>query len=473
MLTRRTFLGGTLRAAAGTAAAPVLEAFAVKGSTESATIALSRGSNVPVHVPADFIGLGYEMSSVAPLGLLSATNERYVRLVKQLGGNGVMRLGGIVADYTRYNANGTIAADPHHTVITRASLEQLAGFLKKSGWTAIWSVNFAQGTIEGAVTEAIAVQSALGSSLLAFEIGNEVENYGRGAKPFRTPFYTYQAYRAEYTAWRAAIVNAIPSARFAAPDTADNVEWVENMARDAVGDVQLLTTHYYRGDEEKGSAEQLLKPDPRLLDKLVRLRSASIQSKIPWRMCETNSFFGGGRPGVSNTFTGALWTLDFMLLLASYGCSGVNIETGVNQLGFISSYSPIQDDDNGLNSAGAPYYGMLAFAAAREGSVEAMRLDLSPEMQGITAYAFVNNGRVRSAVVIHRGKDRVNVSVGALGLRRSSTMRLAAPAADSTTGITFGGANVDATGRWAALHVEKATDGIFSLPGMSAVVLRT
>ena len=64
-------------------------------------------------------------------------------------------------------------------------------------------------------------------------------------------------------------------------------------------------------------------------------------------MCETNSFYGGGKDGVSNSFAAALWTLDYLLVLASYGCAGVNMETGVNHLGKISYYSPISDDLNG------------------------------------------------------------------------------------------------------------------------------
>jgi hypothetical protein len=92
------------------------------------------------------------------------------------------------------------------------------------------------------------------------------------------------------------------------------------MAKDAHGDVQLLTTHYYRGGQRSGNAEQLLHPDLRLKDVLTRMRAASIQSGIPWRICESNSFSGGGLPCVSDTFIGALWTLDFMLLLAEHGC---------------------------------------------------------------------------------------------------------------------------------------------------------
>ncbi len=472
MLTRRTFLERSFIVSAGVAVAPAARGWAATESTADSAMALSFRKDAPFRLPANFIGLGYEMSSVAPLGLLSASNERYVQMVKQLGGSGVLRVGGIVADYTRYEPNGTISTDPHHTVITQASLEQLNGFLKKIGWTVIWNLNFAQGSLDQAVTEATAVASILGKQLQAFEIGNEVENYGRGAKTFRPAPYTYETYRTEYAAWHDAIHKAVPSARFAAPDTADNVQWVENMASDAHGEVGLLTTHYYRGNQKQGSAEQLLTPDPRLLDKLLRLRTASTQSNIPWRMCETNSFFGGGRPGVSDTFVGALWTLDFMLLLGSYGCSGVNLETGVNQLGFVSPYSPIQDDGKGVNSAGAPYYGMLAFAEARKGNTDLRALDLPEGMEELTAYAFGNNGAVRSVVIINRGSLEETISLSGLGLHSSSAMRLSAPAADSKSGITFAGSAVEATGHWAATQIERVAESQVSVPAMSAIVVR-
>ena len=286
MLTRRSLLRHTAVGACMTLS-PVLRA-----KTAPPTVALRRSGDPPVPLPANFIGLGYEMSSVAPLGLLSPSNDRYVRLVQQLGGQGVLRVGGIVADFTRYQADGTPLADMHNTVITRAALDQFSAFLKKLNWTTIWSLNFAQGTITDAVAEASAVSKALGSNLLAFELGNEVENYGRGTAFRKTP-YSYEQYRAEYSRWRAAIREALPNARFAAPDTADNVEWVERMEKDAQGDVQLLTTHYYRGGQKQGSAEQLTHADPKLLDKLTRLRAAAQQSGVPWRLCETNSFFGG------------------------------------------------------------------------------------------------------------------------------------------------------------------------------------
>lgn len=469
VLTRRTALDTILKASAGFALMQARRGFA----DSAAPFTLRRNSDAPVKIPDDFIGLGYEMSSVAPIGLLSAANHNYVALVKALGAKGVLRVGGIVANYTRYDPHGTIAAEKQNTVITDASLKQFGAFLKKIGWTAIWSVNYAQGTIQDAVTEAKAVSDALGPHLLALEIGNEIENYGRGRAPFRPASWDYAVYRKEYEEWHAAIVKAVPHIPFAAPDTASSVEWVENMAKDAAGDVQLLTTHYYRNGQMRGTAEQLLTPDPRLKNNLTRLRTASQSSGIPWRMCETNSFSGGGRPGVSDTFIGALWTLDFMLLLTAYGCSGVNIETGVNQLGFVSCYSPIQDDGKGTNSAGVPYYGMLAFAEARRGCSEVLPVDV--EMQGINATAYVlgASGKPRSIVIVNRDNSQeARLSVKELGISDATMLRLTSPSADSKTGVTFGGSQVGATGHWAAAKKERIRDGMLTVPAMSAVVAR-
>jgi hypothetical protein len=467
MLTRRALVGKSLKIPGGLLLA---NAF---GFAEPQTSVLKPGSGSPVTLPDNFTGLGYEMSSVAPLGLLSAANHRYVELVKGLGAKGVVRVGGIVANYTRYDAMGTIQAERQNTVITRAGLEQFADFLKAIGWTAIWSVNFAQGKLEDAVEETRAVASILGPHLLALELGNEVENYNRGHELFRKPSYNYEAYRAEYNQWRSAIIAAVPGLHFAAPDTASSVEWVERMAKDAKGDVQLLTTHYYRNNQAHGDAQQLLSPDPRLIDVLTRLRTASQQSGIPWRMCETNSFSGGGRPGVSDTFMGALWTLDYMLLLAKFGCSGVNIETGVNQLGFVSCYSPIQDDGKGVNSAGIPYYGMLAFSAASGGHPQVLPAEFDAGGPSLTGYVLGTSGKPRSIVIVNRDRSQdANVSFAEMKMGAVSALRLTAPTAESKDGITFGGNSVDAEGRWKANALEHIHNGKVTVPKMSAVVLR-
>lgn len=470
MFTRRAFLHTTVKCSASLAFSsltPVVQA-------RSSLITPRLNAAASVSVPSNFVGLGYEMSSVATPDLLSVDNHRYVELIKGLGSVGVLRVGGIVADYTRYDANGTQRAERQNTVLTRASLEQFGAFLRKTGWSVIWSVNFAQGSIEDAVVEVRAVADALGSRLLAIELGNEVENYARGERPFRKPPYNYETYRREYDEWRAKILEAVPGICFAAPDTASSIEWVERMAKDSNGDVQLLTTHYYRGSQKHGTVEQLLEPDPKLKDALVRLRSISNESRIPWRMCETNSFFGGGRPGVSNTFVGALWTLDYILLLAQYGCSGVNIETGINQLGFISSYSPIEDDSKGMNTAGPPYYGMLAFAAASADCPEMLPIDFDTKGINMTAYVLGADRKPRSIVIVNKDRSQdAHLSSKELGLEDVYALRLVAPSPKSNAEVTFGGSRVNPDGRWAAKTKEHIQNGAVTVGRMSAVVLRS
>jgi len=83
------------------------------------------------------------------------------------------------------------------------------------------------------------------------------------------------------------------------------------------------------------------------------------------------------------TFASALWCLDYMFNLAAHGCGGVNMETDVNQLGFISHYSPIVHDANGVCSARPEYYGMLAFAMAGHGElikVSIEKIEVNPKL---------------------------------------------------------------------------------------------
>jgi hypothetical protein len=474
MQSRRTFCLNAFHLSAGVGFSSSLELLA---QTVPLVAEPSLASAGPVEVPANFTGLGYEMSSVAAAGLLRTSNRRYVELIRGLGPEGVLRVGGIVANYTSYLPDGTSKSDRLATIITRKDMEGFAEFLDGTGWTAIWSVNFAQGSIAQAIEEARAVKEILGRRLLALEIGNEVDTYGRG-QPFRTAPYNYETYRREFAEWHAAIVEAVPGIPFAAPDTAGAADWAEKMAADAKGDVQLLTTHYYRNGQKRGSAEQLLSPDPRLDEIAVRLRVASAQSGTPWRMCEMNSFSGGGLPGVSDTFIGALWTLDVMLRLAESGCAGVNIETGVNQLGFVSSYSAIQDDGKGANSAGVPYYGMLAFATAFAGCHQMFPVENRPTSDAVSMYALGSQGKVRRLVVINRNrKDNVRVSLAQFGLEHilehADVMRLEAPAAESTAGVTLGRAAVDEAGRWQAKSHEWVRSRSVDVPRMSAIVLRS
>lgn len=397
-------------------------------------------------MPAEFSGLGYEISSVACPGLLTPANRVYLQLVRNLGGQGVIRVGGNTSDYASFRAEGKLISTPKGTAINKASLANLGEFLAATGWRLIWGLNLGNGSEQQAAEEAQAVASVAKDRLLAFEIGNEPDLFVH--EEHRPAEYSYQSYLADYRRYKAAIRRRLPGAPFAGPDAARDSDWVTRFARDEGRDLKLLTHHYYRGGarDPRSSLEELLEPDPGLETMLAKMRQASKEAHVPYRICETNSFSGGGKPGVSDNFGSALWVLDYMFTLAWGGASGVNLETGINQLGFVSSYSPIADDLKGDYSASPDYYGMLAFAQTGPGE----RLSLECDRDGVNldAYAIEQEGERLTLTIVNKDlRHTALVDVESKQqFTRARSVRLTAPAVESKQGVLLGGSSVGSSG---------------------------
>ena len=433
-----------------------------------------RPDDVLAEIPGEFMGLGYEISSVARPGLLSAEDEVYVQMVRTLGKKGVIRVGGNTADYATYKAEGEAVSMPKGTVVNDQVLRDLGGFLEATGWRLIWGIDLGEGTVEQAVEEAKAVKAAVGERLLAIEIGNEPDLFVH--EGHRKGVYGYAQWHAEYRRYREAIRTALPGQPLAGPDAAVTTDWVTRFAADEAGDVSLLTHHYYReGQSPTSTLEKLLRPDPKLQPMLARLRAASKASGVPYRICEVNSFSGGGRPGVSDTFGAALWALEYMFELAAAGCSGVNMETGVNHRGFVSSYSPIADDEHGHYRAAPEFYGMLAFGQGGVGRV--MGCDVKAKGRNVSAYATrPTEDRVMMTVLNKDASGEVEVVVeGIHGTAELPVLRLTGPSLESKTGVMLGGAEVTADGVWKAKTVERvrAVNGLLRVrvPAASAAIV--
>jgi alpha-L-arabinofuranosidase len=171
----------------------------------------------------------------------------------------------------------------------------------------------------------------------------------------------------------------------------------------------------------------------------------------------------------------ALWVLDFMYTLAANGCSGVNMETGVNHLDFVSSYSPIGEDGSGHFPAKPEYYGMLAFALGGKGKL--LRTAFDPASDALKAYATQSEHGTLVLTMINKGAAAAAVDVEVTGLphsRSATIVRLTAAAVDATDGIKLGGAEVTPQGRWRPVHAESLPVNTgrlsLSLPGFSAAV---
>jgi Glycosyl hydrolase family 79 C-terminal beta domain len=454
-------------------------------------------------IPDDFAGLGYEISSVAIPGLLSDKNRAYVRLVRGLGANGVIRVGGITSDSASFAADAVASSAANSTVINAANLRELGAFLDAIGWRLIWGLNLGDGDGKNAAEEAVAVAAAVKDKLLAFEIGNEPDGFaGDAFNSHRPKNYGYGDYLKEFRVYKAVIRSKLPDAPFAGPDASWATDWVSRFAADEGSDLKLLTKHYYRagannpyldkligsgsdnapgeraeyeGRRSNNKIDLLMREDTSIRGMLQELSAATAAAHVPFRICEANSFYGGGQPGVSDAFAAALWVLDFMWTLASGGAAGVNMQTGVNHLDFVSYYSPIRNDANGAASIGPEYYGMLAFAQANKGN--RIALDYDSGGVNLTAYAVLGDHGDLMLTLINKDPNAdadITMTTGQ-AFQKATALRLKGAALDSADNVTLGGSEVAPDGSWKPTEVESphAVRGVCEIhvPAASAVVV--
>ncbi|HEX5483065.1 MAG TPA: hypothetical protein VFZ08_10625, partial [Terriglobia bacterium] len=314
----------------------------------------------------NFLGLGFETSTVAYPGLLSGNNRALINYVTAIGREGVIRVGGNTSDYATWSPHGKAVSrpQPQSSVVNHAVLEDLGRFLKATGWKLIWGLNLGTGAPKEAADEAAAVAETAGNALIALQIGNETDLYSHNG--LRKRSYAYADYQRDFQRFAKVIRERVRDACFAGPDAAVQTSWVEAFARGPEHPV-LLTQHYYAEGPPSSPAatiENLLKPNERYEKMLDQLRQISNAVRVPYRIVETNSCFGGGKPGVSDAFASALWGLDYCLSLADHDAAGINLENGINQFERVSCYSPIYHDEQGVYTARPLYYAMRAFSLA-------------------------------------------------------------------------------------------------------------
>ncbi len=237
---------------------------------------------------------------------------------------------------------------------------------------------------------------------------------------------------------------------------------MEQFARDE-HDIALLTAHHYITGQANPAAtiETMLANNTKYDPVLARFQAAAQGAVKPWRMCETASFSGGGRQGVSDTFAAALWALDYLFVLAEHGCAGVNMETGVNHLGWISHYTPISDDLKGNYGKAPEYYGLQAFARMPKGDV--LAVDCQGGGINLTAHAAHKGNELCVAVINKDLSQTANVVITTGGMTRATrVMRLHARSVTATADIVFaeaskGGAHVPKMDNAARIDVPAAS----------------
>jgi hypothetical protein len=455
MVNRRSFLAtGTAAAFAMRAAATGLAARIPK----QVSVAVSNSVDGAIAGPT-YVGFSYE-KEVVGLGTFDAANSDLVGLFRLIGASH-LRIGGYTVDTNVWDPNG-----PGGRLGYTAPADQtkLAGFLAATGWSATYGLNYRSSDPATAAAEAASAAAILGPSLVAFEIGNEPNLYT-----------TEPAFEAGWTAFRQAIVTSVPTAAFAAPDTATATSFFSTFAKDESGLFETLTAHHYiaSANSPQANVDTLLHSTER--EFLAQCRNVMEKVNEPARVSETNNFSSGGKDGVSNTFASALWAVRYLLDGAKYGIAGLNFHGGTStEFGHELYYSPIRfEGTTGKNVIGVQpeYYGLLL--AALVGVGPSYATTVSPPQAPVSAYAIGRN-----VVLVNIGVADVAATVtmpAAIHSARSLTLRTRG-GAGATHGQTLGGAAVGLDGNfqpsYQTLNVRGATFTL-PLPAISAALIET
>ncbi len=339
-VTRRSFLAG--------AAASLASAGLHAENAGAAELALPREASGP-HIPGNFGGLSYEVQQLKDAAFFSAANQGLIARFREIAAHGVLRLGGNTSEFAWWKPTPE-SAEPEHPQtqvvagepapqyypVTAEAVRNLDGFLGETGWSCIYGINLGTNTPERAAEEAAFAARTLGERLEYFQVGNEVDLFGRHLRDAAT--WNATIYLEQWMKYARAIGDAVPGARFGMPDIAGRMDWLTEIAAawppiENKPEVVALTHHYYFGGPATNPAVNV----PALLSRAAMERvqamanTATAAAKamgVAVRMTEGNTCYRGGKPGVSDVFAAALWAADYALLLASNGYTGVNLHGG-------------------------------------------------------------------------------------------------------------------------------------------------
>jgi hypothetical protein len=432
-------------------------AHAAQGSARAAAVAAGQIVNVtsgPVgRIDPGFLGLSLEIRGIeAYTGYDShAINPVFAQLVRDLdpGQRPVIRLAGDSTDWCW-------APIPHmrrplgvRCALTRSWFQTVNAFARAVDARFIAGVNLEVNNGKVAAAEARAIVARLGSrSLEALELGNEpdlyhvlawfelrhVVYYGRPAS------WSFADFLSNY----AGIRHALPRYTLAGPDVGAP-GWVAGVGEFLSSEphVRIATVHKYAlGCLPQPATVAQLFSDPhtrQFTDSLYPAVQAARAHGVGLRLDETNTISCGGQRGLSDTFAGALWSLDELFELVRTGFSGANVHTSQSTANQLFNFT--RNEDGVWQGRVSPeFYGLLAFARAAPPGSMLMRV-LGATAGPIHVWATRGAYGVTHVVLINfETSGGATLTVRTPSARRVATLsRLTAPRALASKGVTLGG----------------------------------
>jgi hypothetical protein len=459
------------------------------------------GALADVHpIRPGFLGLSIEYPSIEPYAGTDPTaiNPVLVQLIRNITPNQspVLRIGVDSTDWTwwpvahvRKPGGVRYTLAPRWMAVTKALSEQLDARL-------ILGLDLEVNNLTLERAEARAFLDGLGrQSIDALEPGNEPELYGSWAwyvSPDgtrvhgRPPSWNIGTYAREFGTLR----RALKSTPLAGP-ASGSPKWSTELGQflGTAPYLKLVTVHRYPlqlcytapSDPKYPTIQNLL--SAQASRGLAEATKADIvlahAHGMPIRIAEMNTNSCGDARGVTNTFASALWAIDTLFAMANAGADGVNVHTYRG-----SSYQLFTFDraDGGWSARVEPeYYGLDFFAQSAPPGSKLLHL-YGPANGALRAWATRGrDGRLRITLInddLHRARTVAIRAPGSSGAT-ATLLRLTAPAATASSGISIGGLTFGArttTGQPAGaqqLYTENPTRGqyVVRVPPASAALL--
>lgn len=283
--------------------------------------------------------------------------------------------------------------------ISRADIDALASFLIKANCKLDYTASILNNTPSHAADELHYVDSVVGEHLLAVGFGNE-------------PDSTYDiaqatAYARSWNTFAAAAIALDSSLHFKGPDTGIATDlgiwltaWYEENSSIPLA---YGTQHFYvSGPADCSGCTEELMLERRELEAywntMLSQKAAfedDLNKPLPILLTETNNFYLGGAPGISNSYGAALYAFDFVLQAAEAGFGATAFTTIDN---WSQGYSPLNIVDGYSYGPTPEYYGMYMASLTGYGPMLSTTIQ---HANGLHAYtiADMGTGTLNTAVI--------------------------------------------------------------------------
>ncbi|OCT47376.1 hypothetical protein CLCR_03380 [Cladophialophora carrionii] len=337
------------------------------------------------------------------------------------------------------------------------------------------------------------------SRILAYELGNEPNIYAAYPPLKRPSTWTVVDYGKQMLSWmprlRARAQTNAPSFQFGSiigPPTSFSDFSLAALAKMGVpqniGGVKYFAAHGYPGNvctKEASDQTQLTTYINHLetVDFVSQYQgeiAAAKSAGASFHIGETNSAGCHGKDGVSNTLGALLWEIDYALIAAAAGVDRLFFHNGVGGF-YYAMWEPLPANSTTPAHINPTYYSMLFVADVVAGLSQPtisriVKLDTFDTAQ----YAIFERNRLQKLVILNthyyndtseaRPSKFVNVS-SVLG-PNIKFRRLTASETTATSGITWAGQSVDASGTVVGkLVTEHASNGVVELLASEAVIV--